>query len=134
MPKVKFSIRTAASGVLEGREEPALTTSKSPLSASVSGVGETKEVDQGPLSEARADPMILAVAGDVSCEPRPSHQSTNTNTTNKKSNKPSQHKRHKRHGESNSVCLSGFCLGFEIGGGGGGGGGGGSQCSCREWV
>ncbi len=91
--------------LLKGREEPALTTSKSPLSAPVSGVGKTKEVDQGPLSEARADPMILAVAGDVSSELGPSHQSTNTNSTDRKSNKPSQHKRHKRHGESNLVCL-----------------------------
>ena len=96
MPKVKlilFIIRTAAMlecGVLEGREEPALTISKSPLSAPVSGVGETKEVDQSPLSEARADPMILAVAGDVSSE---------------KSNKPLQHKKHKRHGESSNYSV-----------------------------
>ena len=88
-----FTIRTAAMlecGVLEGREEPALTTYKSPLSAPVGGVGETKEVDQGPLSEARADPMILAVAGDVSSE---------------KSDKPLQHKKHKRHGESSNYSV-----------------------------
>ena len=84
----------------EQREEPALTTSKSPLSAPVSGGGESKEVDESPLSEARADPMILAVAGDVSSEPGPSHQSTKTNSTNKKSTKPS---RHKRHGEPRPV-------------------------------
>ena len=79
------------------REEPALTTSKSPLSAPVSGGSETKE---SPLSEARADPMILAVAGDVSSEPGPSHQSTKTSSTNKKSTKPS---RHKRRGEPRPV-------------------------------
>ncbi len=96
MPKVKlilFTICTAAvleCGVLEGREEPALTTSKSPLTAPVNGGGETKEVDQGPLSEARADPMILAVAGDVSSE---------------KSNKPLQHKKHKRHGKSSNYSV-----------------------------
>ena len=77
----------------EQREEPALTTSKSPLSAPVSGGGESKEVDESPLSEARADPMILAVASDVSSEPGPSHQSTKTNSTNKKSTKPSRQKR-----------------------------------------
>ena len=88
------------SGVLEVREEPALTTSKSPLSAPVSGGGKTKEVDESPLSEARADPMVLAVGSDVSSESGPSHQSTNTNSTNKKPNKTSKHKKHKRHGES----------------------------------
>ena len=82
------------------REEPALTTSKSPLSAPGSGGGKTKEVDESPLSEARADPMILAVAGDVSSEPGPSHQSSKTNSTSKKSTKPS---RHKRHGELKPV-------------------------------
>ena len=97
------------SGVLEVTEEPALTTSKSPPSAPVSGGGETKEVDESPLSEARADPMILAVGGDISSEPGPSHQSTNTNSTNKKSNETSKLKKHKRRGQSNSVCLYYIC-------------------------
>lgn len=93
------------SGVLEVRDEPALTTSKPPLNAPVSSCGETKEVDESPTIVAPADPMSLPVAGDVSSEPGSSHQSTNTNPTNKKSNKPSKHKKHKRHGKSNSVCI-----------------------------
>ena len=84
-------------GLLKHRQEPAITTSKPLLSAPSQ---ETKEIDESPLCKARPDPMILAIAGDVSSEPGSSHHFTNASTTKKKSNKPSQHK---QHGEPRAV-------------------------------